>query len=128
MKISKNIVLLSIFFSFAFACTFHNSYAASCGGVNTSLINCENGDNQTFGGVGSLLKEGVKIMNWLVVALAVAGVAYGAVLYTTAGGNSEQTKKAISYIRNVAIGLILWGLMYAILNWLVPVPGGFKAF
>jgi len=126
MKIINKLAIMSLFFSFVFAFIFHDSYAASCGGVNTSLISCENGNNETFGGVGALLKQGVIIMNWLVVALAVAGVAYGAVLYTTAGGNSDQTKKAISYIRNVAIGLILWGFMYVILNWLVP--GGVQAF
>ena len=55
--------------------------------------------------------------------LAVGGIVYGAVLYSSAGSSPEQIKKAREIITNVIIGLILYGLMYALVNFLIP--GGF---
>ncbi|MNH46494.1 hypothetical protein D3C72_2301490 [compost metagenome] len=52
--------------------------------------------------------------------LAVGGIVYGSILYTSAGGSSEQTKKAMGIITNVVIGLIAYALMYAITNFLIP--------
>lgn len=48
------------------------------------------------------------------------GIVYGSILYTSAGGNAEQTKKAMGIITNVVIGIIAYGLMYVGLNFLVP--------
>jgi hypothetical protein len=45
---------------------------------------------------------------------------YGAVLYTSAGGNQEQVKKARTIFTNVAIGIIAFAAMWSLLNWLVP--------
>ena len=97
-----------------------NTYAATCGGVETSLLDCGSGDSQTLGGVGALLKLGVQILTGLIGAGAIGAVVYAGILYTTAGGNSDQTKKAIGLIRNVVIGIIAYALMYFLLNWLVP--------
>jgi hypothetical protein len=52
--------------------------------------------------------------------LGVAGIVYGAVLYTTAADKAEQTKKAIGIITNVVIGIIAYALMYLVLNFLIP--------
>ena len=121
MSNKKSIIIIAVVASFLFNFSLIGiSFAAECGGVQTSLISCDKGDQDSLGGVGALLKEIYKILNYLIIIVAVAGTVYGGILYTTAGGNSEQTKKAISYIRNVIIGLIAWALMYAILNWLVP--------
>jgi uncharacterized membrane protein len=65
----------------------------------------------------------ITILNWLAIGVAVAvlgGVIYGAILYTTAAGNAEQTKRAIGAIRNAFIALVLYFAMWAFLNWLVP--------
>lgn len=121
MSNKKSIIILAIVASFLFNFSVIGiSFAAECAGVQTSLISCDKGNQDSLGGVGALLKVIYTILNYLIIIVAVAGTVYGGILYTTAGGNSEQTKKAISYIRNVIIGLIAWALMYAILNWLVP--------
>jgi len=65
----------------------------------------------------------ITILNWLAVGVTlavVAGIIYGAVLYTTSGGNQEQARKSIGIIRNAVIALILYFAMWALLNWLVP--------
>lgn len=70
--------------------------------------------------VMGLLIMTVWIMTAGVGVLAVGGIVWGAILYTTAGGNQEKTKKAIEIIRNVVIGLLLYVFMFAIVNFLIP--------
>jgi archaellum component FlaF (FlaF/FlaG flagellin family) len=55
-----------------------------------------------------------------VAILAIIGIIYAAVLYTSAGPNQEQVKKAKDMLRNVVIGIIAFALMAALLQWLVP--------
>ena len=74
----------------------------------------------TKNGVWGLLLFALNILTGLVGIAAVGGIVYGSILYTTAGGNADQTKKAIEFIRNVIIGLIAYGLMFAVLNFIIP--------
>lgn len=52
--------------------------------------------------------------------IAVASIIVGGIQYTTSSGNPEATAKAISRLSNTAIALLLYFLIFAILNWLVP--------
>lgn len=100
------------------------SAAGKCGGVETAIISCnENSDKPTSveqTGVWGLLNLIIKIMIAGVGVLALVGFVYGAVLYTSAGGNPEQVKKARTIINNVIIGVIAFGLMFTLLNFIVP--------
>lgn len=92
-------------------------------GVDTAIIKCEGVDNSgdaDSSGVLFLLKFAIQIMTAGVGILAVGGIVYGSILYTTAGGSSEQVKKAVGIITNVAIGILAYGLMFALLNFLIP--------
>lgn len=95
----------------------------SCG-VETAIIDCSNVDTTQKGientGIWSLLLTAINILTGLVGLAAVAGVVYGSVLYTSAGGSAEQVKKAMGIITNVVIGVIAYALMFAGLNFLVP--------
>ena len=51
---------------------------------------------------------------------AVGGLIYASILYSSAGGGQEQVKKARDMIRNIVIGLVLFGLMYSFLQYLIP--------
>lgn len=65
----------------------------------------------------------ITILNWLAVGVTLAvigGIIYGAIMYTTSGGNSQQSQKAMGIIRNAFIALIMYFAMWALLNWLVP--------
>lgn len=65
----------------------------------------------------------IQIINWMAVGVTIvviAGVVYGAIMYTTSGGSPEQSKKAIGIIRNAFIALIMYFAMWALLNWVVP--------
>jgi len=105
--------------------------AAECGGQQTALISCpqpgqdkaEDGTQSKDikdSGVWGVLIIAINILVGLVSVAALAGIVYGAVLYTSAGGNMEQTKKGMQIIGNVVIGLIAFALMYVGLNFLIP--------
>lgn len=51
---------------------------------------------------------------------AVAMIGYFGFLYATAGDNSKQTEEAKGNIRNTIVGLVLYGLMYLGLQFLIP--------
>ncbi|MEO5950681.1 MAG: hypothetical protein ABIQ04_04490 [Candidatus Saccharimonadales bacterium] len=95
---------------------------STCGQAKTAIISCDQKDSGGYkhSGVWGLLLTAINIMTAGIGILAVGAIAYGAVLYTTAGGSSEQTKKAITIITNTVIGLVCFLLMWAILNYLVP--------
>ncbi len=138
------------------------SYAATCGGVTTSIISCSqtgscpSGEDPFEGtkptdpasikaytdkykhdygkciggsdpsasvessGVWGLLLMIINILTAGVGVLAVGGIVYGAILYTSAGGSPEGIKKARGIITNVVIGVLAYALMFALLNFIIP--------
>lgn len=96
--------------------------AEKCGGVDTAIIKC----GQTGGGgiettgVWGILLLAVNILTAGVGIVAIGGIVYGAILYTSAAGSAEQVKKAIGIITNVVIGIVAYAVMYSLLNFLVP--------
>ena len=101
--------------------------AAECAGVTTSIIGEEvcggadnSSDNVQDNAIWKILTWVVNIMVAGVGILAVAGIVYGSILYTTAGGSQEQVKKAMGIFTNTAIGVIAFALMYVLLQWLIP--------
>lgn len=96
---------------------------ADCGGAKTSVINCDQkagAKNAEDTGIWGLLLLILNIMTAGVGILAVGGIVYGAILYTTSSQNADQTKQAKDIIRNVVIGLVTYGAMYLLLNFLIP--------
>lgn len=93
-----------------------------CGGVETSIISCDQGnsDGGKDNGVWGLLLLTLNIMTAGVGILAVGGIAYGAALYASSGDKPEQAKQGKQYIQNVIIGLVAYGLMFLLLNFLIP--------
>jgi hypothetical protein len=93
-----------------------------CGGVKTAIIKC-NADNSgdiEDNGIWALLLMVLNILTAGVGIIAVGGIVYGSILYTTAENKADQVKKATDIITNVVIGLILFALMWAGLNFIVP--------
>ncbi len=88
-----------------------------CGGAKVNLLSCSGSGEEAIGGI---LKLVLTIMSVGVGILAVGGIVYGAILYASAQDNAGQTKKAVEVITNTVIGLLLYGLMIAIVNWLIP--------
>lgn len=98
--------------------------AAECGGIETSIVSC----NQPGGkdadikdtGVWGVLLLGINILTAGVGVVAVAGIVWASILYTSSGGEADKVKKAMTIISDIVIGIVAYALMYAALNFLVP--------
>lgn len=86
--------------------------------VDTSIItpDCSNGDNPIWG----LLLLVVNIMTAGIGIVAVGGIIYGAILWTTAEDKNAQIVKAKEVIFNVVLGLVGYALLYAFIQFLIP--------
>lgn len=93
-----------------------------CDGIVTTSDICGSG---TGDGISLLLLKAINILTALVSIAAVGGLVFGSILYTTAAGDSAKTKKGITVITNVVIGLIAFASMWALLNFMIP-GGVFK--
>lgn len=87
---------------------------------------CRNAENSIDNGgvedsaIWVLFRWIVRIMMAGVALLAIIGIVYGAVLYTSAGGSAEQIKKAKNVFTNVVIGVVVFILFWVFLEWLLP--------
>lgn len=94
-----------------------------CGGVETSVIQCEQpgtGTDIRGSGIWGILLLVINILTAGVGVAAVAGIIYASILYTSSGGEIDKTKKAMTIISDIVIGVVAYALMYAALNFLVP--------
>lgn len=91
-----------------------------CGGVKTSIISGELCQEDEGGVIFGLLKGALRILTAGIGIAAIGGIAYGALLYTTAENKPDQTKRAIGIITNVVIGIAAYALMFALVNFLIP--------
>lgn len=93
-----------------------------CGGADTSIISCPptTGTDTKSSGVWHLLMLALNILTAGVGIVAVGGIAYGAALYASSADKPDQAKAGMTYIKNVVIGLVAYGLMYVLLNFLIP--------
>jgi len=92
--------------------------------TDTAIIKCDNVDTELDGventGVWSLLLTAINLLTAGIAIVAIGGIIYGAVLYTSAGSSQEQVKKSMDIIKNVVIGIVAYALMYSGLNFIIP--------
>lgn len=94
-----------------------------CGGVVTSILSCDGTKDASEvqdTGLWNLLVVVINIMTAGIGVAAMIGLAYSAVLYTSAGANSEKLSKARNILRDTAIGIVTYAVMYAGLNYIIP--------
>lgn len=106
-----------------FATTPVYAQTSECGGAKTALIQCDAknaSDDITDNGIWQVLLMVINILTAGVGLAGVGGIIYGAILYTTAEDKAAQVKQATDIIRNVVIGLVAFGLMWAGLNFIIP--------
>lgn len=125
-KIMQVIMGLSVISAFALSPVMLSS---NVGAVDCSVLPqdiCNAAGEKPQGGdvkntaVWKLLLLVVNILTAGVAILAIGGIIYGAVLYTSAGDNQGQLAKAKDTIRNVIVGIVTFALMYSLLQWLIP--------
>lgn len=87
---------------------------------------CNSAKNEATGGkvqgtgVYELLKFVLQILTAGIGIVAVGSIVYAGILYASAGDNQQQVQNAKNNIKNVAIGIVAFGLMFIALNWLIP--------
>ena len=98
------------------------SGGTTCGGAKVAILSCSKGAGTTTkdNGVWELLKMTLQILTALIGIVAVGGIAYGAALYASSGDKPEQAKQGMEFIRNVVIGLVAYGLMFVVINFIIP--------
>lgn len=94
-----------------------------CGTTRTSIdFKCESG-NAKAPGANTVTDMLLTVINFMAVGVGLAvvgGIVFGALRYSSANGNASQAQQGITFIVNSVIGLVLFILMYAIINFLVP--------
>jgi hypothetical protein len=89
----------------------------NCGEAETVLISCEGEGVQA---IGDVLRIIITVLTVSIGVAAVGGLAWASVLYAKAEDNSASVSEARELIRNIVIGILLYGFLVAIINWLVP--------
>lgn len=82
----------------------------------TNNTNVDITKNVIFG----YLKDLIKFLTGGAGVLAVGGVVWGGISYSMAKGNPGQIQKSIKIILNSLLGLLLFFLLAAIFNYLIP--------
>ena len=85
--------------------------------VKTNLLSCT---GTGIAAIGDILRQLIVLLSALVGVAAVGGIAFSAVQYASAHDDSGQAKSAQDRIRNIVYGLLAYGFMVAIINWLIP--------
>lgn len=90
-----------------------------CGGVSTSIIECDSEDKEG-GAIFDLLAIVVNIFTFGVGIAATIGLVISGYQYMTARDNPGQIQKAKTRIVEIIIGLAVYALMWGVLNFLLP--------
>lgn len=124
MKLKQTLLIFAV--AVVVSLSMFTSYASAqntCGGVDTSIISCDSEGGESP--IMSLLRTVISFFTVGVGVLGVGGILFGSYVYMTAIGSVDETKKAKRIILNVAIGLFVYALMFALMNFLIP-GGVFK--
>ncbi len=120
--ILKIMAVMAIVFGLAFANVnkLEPAYAARCAGVDTSIIECSDDEQQDGGGIFVVINIVLNVLTFGVGIAGTLGIVISGVMYLTARDNEAQMTKAKSRLINILIGLVAYALMWAFLQWLLP--------
>ena len=95
-----------------------NVYAADP--PKTNILDADKIDGEKGEGVWYILNLIVTIMTFGVGIGGVAGIIIAGLQYITAADNSDRMAKAKKRIIDVVIGMAIYAVFWAALNWLLP--------
>lgn len=70
--------------------------------------------------IEGLLKLIVNILLYGLGAAAVVGTVIAGIMYLTARDSEQQVAKAKMRLFEISLGLLVWAMLFAALNWLIP--------
>ena len=80
----------------------------------------EEASNGNGAGITCVIRTVINILSVLVGIVGIIGVVIVGIQYLTASGNEEQTRKAKRRLYEIIIGVAIYVLIAAVLNWLLP--------
>lgn len=90
-------------------------------GVPTAILAngcaCDSGNGNS---IVQILQLVINIMSVGIGIFGVIGITVVGIQYLTAGGNEEKTRKAKTRLFEIVIGLVVYAIIYALLDWLLP--------
>lgn len=114
------LVMAAFMAMFAIGTVAVPAYAASeCGGTKTQLIACDS-NKKGIAAINEIIRIVIVVMTVLIGIVATGGLVYAALLYASAQDDQSKVSNAKIIARNVVIGILMYGFMVAIINWLVP--------
>ena len=124
MKIKQTVMVLALLMGLGGLFVGPVASAGNCGGVTTLIFNClQSGGpspDPTKSGAWGILTTAIQILTAGVGVAAVAGIVWGSILFTTAGGKPDHVKKANMVLTNTVLGIIIYAVMVAFLNFIIP--------
>ena len=117
-KLRKLLFVVSLVVVISFI--IHNQLVfASDGIVETNFFGNVEDDNEGCG-VFMIINSVIDILSMGVAILGVIGVVIVGTTYLTAGGNEDKTRKAKRRMFEIVIGLAVYAILYAGVQWLLP--------
>ncbi len=89
-----------------------------CGDTKTHLVGCSG--ETGVEAIGEIIRTTLIVMTTLIGIMATGALAYAGILYASARDDKEKVSQAMSVIRNVVVGLLLYVFTIAIIGWLIP--------
>ena len=118
--ILKIMAAMAIVFGLVFVGANSPAYAANCGDVQTSIIDCGDTDTSKGGGIFVVINIVLTVLTFGVGIAGTLGIIITGIMYLTARDNEAQMTKAKSRLINIVIGLAAYAVMWAFLQWLLP--------
>ena len=92
------------------------AYAADCETSVLTFVDC--GSNGK--GIWGVIDLVIVILTYIIGVLAIIGVVVAGIRYTTARDNPEGATAAKKMIFNIVIGLLIYGCIFGIMQFLLP--------
>lgn len=94
--------------------------ALECSVLPKSICDAAGEGGLEKSGTWALLLFVLKILTVGIGIVAVGAIGFAGFLYATASDNEGQVKQAKEMIRNTVIGILAYGAMYVLLQFLIP--------
>jgi hypothetical protein len=94
--------------------------SAASSGCETSVLPSSLCSGDKGDGILGIINIVLDIMTYGVGILATIGMVIAGIIYIVSSGNEEKVKKAKEWIRNIVIGLLAYGILWAALKFLLP--------
>lgn len=92
----------------------------TCGRARVNILSCEANENEPYKVFNGVLRIAIIALTMVVGAAALGGLVWSALQYARSSDDQSTLSDAKNRIKNIVIGLFLYGFIMAIANFLIP--------